>query len=312
MIIPASLKQGDKIAILTPASVVKEEYIDHAADFISSLGFVPVVMAHAKGPADGSYSARVEDRLSDFLTAFQDRDIKCIVCGRGGYGAAHLLPHIPGDLLRNNQKWLIGFSDISALHALSLSQGVMSVHGPMCRHFTPSDEGVSQIFDILEGAGTLEYNLPVISSEKIPENREGRGEGILIGGNVAVLNGLAATPFDMFAKALTQDCILFIEDIAEPIYKIERVLYRLYMQGVLSKIKGLVVGKFTEYKSSRDHSSMERMIADFLTTNKLDSFPVAYDFPAGHIEGNMPLVMGAPTILEITPDTVNLRQNLPF
>lgn len=310
MIRPTSLKPGDKIAILTPASIVKEEYIDQAADFIADQGFVPVVMPHAKGPCDGSYSSGIDGRLSDFLAAFQDRDIKCIVCGRGGYGAAHLLPHIPGNLLRENPKWLIGFSDISALHALSLSQGVMSIHGPMCRNFTPSDEGVRHIFDLLKGARTLEYNIPVTSGKEIPDNRQGNGEGILIGGNVAVLNGLAATPFDMFAKALTQDCILFIEDIAEPIYKIERVLYRLYMQGVLSKIKGLVVGRFTEYKPSKDHVYMESMIDNFLTTNHIDALPVAYDFPAGHIEGNMPLIMGAKTELEISDGAISLRQNL--
>lgn len=310
MIRPASLKQGDKIAILTPASIVKKEYIDQAADFIADRGFEPVVMPHAKGPACGSYSSGIEERLSDFLTAVQDRGVKGIVCGRGGYGATHLLPHIPGELLRENPKWLIGFSDISALHALSLSQGVMSIHGPMCRHFTHSDHGVKRIFDILEGAGSLDYRLPVILCEELPENRRGRGQGILIGGNVAVLNGLAATPFDMFAKALTQDCILFIEDIAEPIYKIERVLYRLYMQGVLSKIKGLVVGRFTEYKPSKDHDSMEYMIENFLITNRIDNFPVVYDFPVGHIEGNMPLVMGADTILEVNAGDINLKQNL--
>lgn len=308
MIRPGYLKKGDRIAILTPASVVKEEYIDQAADFITGMGFVPVVMPHAKGPGCGSYSASANERLSDILTAFQDKEIKAIVCGRGGYGAAHLLPHIPGNLLRENPKWLIGFSDISALHALSLSQRVISIHGPMCRHFTATDEGVKRIFDVLQGANTLEYNLPATLNDEIPTNRQGVGEGILIGGNVAVLNGLAATPFDMFAMSLEQDCILFIEDIAEPIYKIERVLYRLYMQGVMSKIKGLVVGRFTEYKPSKDHISIERMIETFLVDNHLDGFPVAYYFPAGHIEGNMPLIMGAKTELKIIDKTVNFKQ----
>ena len=311
MIRPECIKPGDKITIITPASVVKSEYIHKACDFLRRNGFETVVMPYAEGPSDGSFASTKQHRLSDFLSVWQDPDIKAVICGRGGYGATHLLPHIPGKLLSENPKWLIGFSDISALHALSVTQGVESIHGPMCRHFNDDDQGVKAIMDIITGSNPLiyEFERGESSDEKnLPLNHCGEAEGILIGGNVAVLNGLAATPFDLFARALNEDCILFVEDVAEPIYKIERVLYRLLMQGVFSRIKGLIVGQFTEYKSSVDHLSMETMIEKFLNENSLTQFPVAYNFPAGHVSPNYPLIEGAMTTLRTTATSIYIHQ----
>lgn len=311
MIRPSTINSGDKIGIITPASVVKSEYIKQACEFLSGKGFQPVVMPYAEGPADGSFASTPEHRLSDFIAAWEDPEIKAVVCGRGGYGATHLLPHIPDNLLSQNPKWLIGFSDISALHALSISQGVESIHGPMCRHFTDDDPGVKVIMDILTTNRMPTYYFERdndFNVDLLPLNHCGEGEGMLIGGNVAVLNGLAATPFDLLAKALNKDCILFIEDVAEPIYKIERVLYRLLMQGVFSHLKGLLVGQFTEYKPSADHVSMESMIEKFLKKNNLNHFPVGYGFPAGHVTPNYPLVEGAHTRLVTTPNSIQLNQ----
>lgn len=307
MLLPDRLKIGDKIAIISPASVVKAEYIDSAAEFIVSNAYEPVIMPHAKGPADGSYAASMENRLFDLLAAWMKPDIKAVLCARGGYGAVHLLPFIPGELLRENPRWLIGFSDISALHAISLSQGVASIHGTMARHWNNFSPEADEIIRILETGRMPEYAFERQADDGLPQNYEGEAEGMLIGGNMAVLNGLAATSFDLFAFAMKQDCILFIEDIAEPIYKIERILYRLYMQGVLGKIKGLLVGAFTETSSDRNFNSTQQMIEQFLIGKGLTKIPVAFGVPVGHIEGNMPLIEGVRIKLSVTPDKTIIR-----
>lgn len=308
MIKPGKLNKGDKVAILCPASVVNEEYIDGACEFLKKRGLQTVVMPHAKGVADGSFSAEKVYRLDDFLKAWQDPEIKAILCGRGGYGATHLLPDLPPGLFRDNPKWLIGFSDISALHAAITSQGVMSIHGPMTRHFADGNPGVEKIMQLLLKDKMPEYDESRIENPIIPKNHNGNAAGRLYGGNVAVLNGLAATPYDMLQLSKSEDIILFIEDIAEPIYKIERVLYRLLMQGVFENLQGLIVGQFTEYKPSADHQSMELMIEKFLNDNGLNYFPVIYDFPCGHIEGNMPLVEGAYTEIYVKPMSAKIIQ----
>ncbi len=307
MLFPDNLKRGDKIAILSPASIVKAEYIDSAAEYIYSKGYEPLVMPHAKGPASGSYSASLNDRLSDILTAWKSPDIKGVLCSRGGYGAVHLLKMIPGELLRANPRWLIGFSDISALHALSFSQGVASIHGPMTRHWHESGKEAEFLFDILQSGKMPEYEFKNHTSDSIPQNIPGKAKGTLIGGNLAVLNGLSATPYDMLAAPLYKDCILFIEDIAEPIYKIERIMYRLFLQGVLGKLKGLIAGAFTESNPDRNFKSTEQMIARFLKEHGLANIPVAFGAPIGHIEGNMPVIEGAEVTFEVTSDTAFLH-----
>lgn len=308
MIKPKKLNRGDKVAILTPASAVKEEYIDRACEYLKNRGLQPIVMPYAKGPADGSYASAKEERLSDMLEAWRNQEIKAIMCGRGGYGATHLLSLFPKNLFNDNPKWLIGFSDISALHAAITAQGVMSIHGPMTKHCTPNDPGVEKIMQLIMDDKMPEYEIDRVENPLIPKNHYGNAAGRLFGGNVAVLNGLAATPYDMFDYPKRDDVILLIEDVAEPIYKIERVLYRLLMQGVFDNLRGLIVGQFTEYKSSVDHQSMEMMIERFLNDNGLNYFPVVYDFPAGHIEGNMPLVEGAFTEIYVRPMSAKIIQ----
>lgn len=312
MIYPELLKKGDKVAVISPASPVKPEFIDSAAEFLRGRGLEPVVMPHAKGPAQGSYGASAQNRLDDFLAAWMDREVKAVLCSRGGYGAVHLLPHVPGDLLRDNPKWLIGFSDITALHALSLSQGVASLHAPMAKDLRNENPCALELMEILMTGRIqeIEYDRADTDTTMVPLNIPGHGEGILAGGNLAVLDGLAATPFDLAGRALVEDTVLFIEDIAEPIYKTERILWRLYMQGVLSRVKGLIVGRFTENAPDRNFLSTAAMISSFLHERGLSDFPVCFDFPTGHFAGNRPLVEGARVRLETTGTTAVLRSEI--
>lgn len=309
MIYPGNLKPGDRVAIISPSSPVRDEYIDGAAEFLRARGLEPVVMPHARGPVSGSYAASDADRLDDFIRAWQDPSIRAVLCSRGGYGAVHLISRISPDLLRGDPKWLIGFSDITALHAALFNAGVASLHAPMAKHLSlegAEDESSVALMDILEKGLPAEY---VVGGNAL--NRPGEAEGILAGGNLAVFNGLAGSRFDFLAERAEEesggDLILFIEDISEAIYAVERMLYRIWLSGGFEKVAGLIVGQFTEYRPDRNYSAMEEMISAFLTRAGITDIPVAFGFPAGHVKHNLPLVEGARARLSVTADRTVLR-----
>ena len=305
ILLPPSLRKGDKIAILSPASEIKEEYINGAVSKIFERGYKPVVMAHTVGHEKGSYSSELTSRLSDLKQAIEDPDIKAILCGRGGYGCVHLLAYLSPEIILKNPKWMIGYSDVSALHALWNHAGVASIHGPMAKHLAievPEDQCSEALFDILENDGSFEYLVP-----STPLNNCGKAKGVLRGGNFAVLNGLADTPFDLLKIKEDEDVILFLEDISEAIYAVERMMYRLYYAGTLNRMKGLIIGQFTQYKSDKNFDTMEEMIHSLFKKLKIDKVPVVYNFPVGHVSLNFPLVEGVEVELEASPGQVCLR-----
>ena len=305
IIIPKSLKPGDTVAIISPASKVKEEYIDGAVVFLRQKGFNPVVMPSAKGPTQGSFAASYPERFGDLKNALTNPDIKAILCARGGYGCIHLLHDLKRETVRKNPKWLIGFSDISALHALWLKAGVASLHGPMAKHLATKDfdDPFSQaLIHILENDGKFD-----ISVKNTPYDFPGVGEGILMGGNLAVLNALASTPYDILAVGENDETILFIEDISEAIYEVERMLARLALSGTLHRIKGLIIGKFTEYRADSNFNTMEEMIHNFLKKHLIDPIPVSFGLPVGHTDQNYPLVEGARVRLTVNQHFTRLQ-----
>lgn len=300
---PSKINSGERIAILSPASVVDSVYIDGAAEFLRLEGFEPVIMPHAKGPAHGSYAASDSERLNDLISAYTDPGIKAILCARGGYGCNHLLAVFDKHIIAANPKWLIGFSDISALHCLSLKSGVMSLHAPMAKHLSrmPHDDVSSQsLMKILKEGLALEYEVP-----GNPLSRPGRAEGTLVGGNLAVINGLADTPIDPLN--IPGPKILFLEDISEAIYSVERMLIRLILSGRLNEVEAIIFGQFTEYKSDRNFQDMETMISSLFSQPYAPKMPLALGFPSGHTDYNLPLVLGARVCLETEKNSIRLR-----
>ncbi len=296
IIFPSPLTKGDKIAIISPASHILPEYVDGACQAIAQMGFQPVVSNHCKGQC-GGYSGTIEQRLADFLEALHNPEVKAILCSRGGYGVVHLLEYLSADDIAENAKWLIGFSDISALHAAMVASGVVSIHASMAKHLTQfgvDNEATVALFNILQG------NLPTYQTPSHAFNKPGTASGTLTGGNMAVLCGLLDTDFDL----LSRGDILFIEDVGEEVYKIERMLYNLRLSGVLPMIKGLIVGRFTDYRNPDGNGdSMEQMVKRMVEPYDI---PVAFDFPVGHVDENMPLIEGAQVTLTVA-DTVTLQ-----
>lgn len=285
---PEPLNDGDVVALVSPASAIDPALIDGAAEALRAEGFEPRIMPHAKD-SYGTFAASAADRLADLQAAIDNPAVKAIICGRGGYGAVHLLDR----LKVSRPVWIAGFSDISALHALWLSSGIRSIHSSMAKELTrrlcPGNEANRRLFDILRTG-----RMPAIEFAPHPLNRCGTATGTLRGGNLAVLDGLAGTPYDL----LLPDSILVIEDVGEAIYRVERMLMRLHLAGVLGRLRGLIIGQFTDYRPSADWQDMYPMIARAL--EGMD-FPVGFNAPIGHIDGNLPFIEGAEVTMEVTP-----------
>lgn len=294
---PRPLRHGDTIALISPATAVREEYIAGAVKEIEHRGYKALVMPHASGPADGSYASGDEQRAADFVNAYSDPSVRAILCSRGGYGTVHFIDAIDPDLLRRDPKWLIGFSDISAMHAMMRHAGVRSIHASMAKHLTefPDDGATGLLFSILEGRDSY-----TVEAQGDSRNIPGEASGELRGGNLAVLDGLVGTPFDMLVPREEDYVILFIEDIGEAIYRTERMVRRLALCGALKRYRGIVVGQFTESRPDLNFPSTADMLRKRLPQWGVESVPVAFGFPTGHIDGNMPLVEGARALLTVT------------
>lgn len=288
IIIPPSLKRGDTIAICSPAGPIDPRKVEGARKVLENEGWKVKVMPHALG-RHGNYSAPDDHRFADLSAALTDPSVNAVLCSRGGYGVVHIMERLDDLDLRSNPKWVIGYSDISALHAVLNRQGIASIHSSMCGDIMrgPSDKQNAMLFSILRG------ERPSVRFEPHVYDRPGMTDGRLVGGNLAVLADLINTPYDM----LRPDSLLFIEDVSEPIYKIERILYQLRISGVLARLRGLIVGQFTEYRPDASYASMEDMIRDMVAPY---SYPVAFDVPIGHISANIPVIENARVTLKVT------------
>lgn len=305
MIRPAALRQTDRIAIISPSGNVVAKRVKGAVAALAQWCYAPVVGPHTldEHRSWGTVLTGGTDdaRLADLRWAIADPTIKAILCSRGGYGTVRLLDRFDVNLVRSNPKWLIGFSDISALHALWHRAGVMSLHASMAKQLTDfGTEGeVSEAMHAIISGGTLSpYNI-----DSHPFNRCGEAEGMIVGGNLAVLSALIGTDYNL----LKPDTILFIEDVGEEVYRVERLLYQLRLAGVLPKLKGLIVGQFTRYHlngvltdtCTDTHQHLYSMISRLVEPY---NYPVAFNFPIGHIDRNLPIVEGSQATLQVSPE----------
>lgn len=305
MIRPAALRQTDRIAIISPSGNVVAKRVKGAVAALAQWCYAPVVGQHTldehRSWGTVLTGGTDEARLADLRWAIADPTIKAILCSRGGYGTVRLLDCIDVNLVRSNPKWLIGFSDISALHALWHRAGVMSLHASMAKQLTDfGTEGeVSEAMHAIISGGTLSpYHI-----DSHPFNRCGEAEGMIVGGNLAVLSALIGTDYNL----LKPDTILFIEDVGEEIYRVERLLYQLRLAGVLPKLKGLIVGQFTRYhlngvRTDTSTDTQQHLYSMISHLVEPYSYPVAFNFPIGHIDRNLPIVEGSQVTLQVSPE----------
>lgn len=304
MIYPSYLKPGDQVAIVSPSSKIDKAYIDGSVTRLESWGLRVKIMPHASA-AYATFAGTMDERVSDLQQAFDDEEVRAVFCSRGGYGAVHLLGKIDFTAFKRSPKWLIGFSDITALHNMVQREGYASLHAVMGKHLTlqPADDEASiSLREVLFGRseqGQLVYDV-----DSSPLNRVGETGGVLYGGNMAVFNGLRGTGFDVPLEGK----ILFIEDVEEKPHSIERMMYNLKLGGVLERLSGLIVGQFTEYEERLQlgkpvYEALYDLVAEY-------DYPVCFGFPVGHVKRNLALIEGGDAELCVEKDKVRLIQKL--
>lgn len=297
LLLPPYLNKGDKVTIVSPSSKIDNQFLKGAKMRLESWGLKVAIGKHAAS-SSGRYAGTIHQRLKDLQDAMNDPKTKAILCSRGGYGAVHLVDKLDFTAFHENPKWLLGFSDITALHNVFQKNGYASLHSLMARHLTvelEDDPCTLHLKNILFG------EVPTYSCEKHKLNKLGTAKGVLRGGNMAVAYGLRGTPYDIPAEGT----VLFIEDVSERPHAIERMMYNLKLGGVLEKLSGLIVGQFTEYEEDRSlGKELYGALADLV---KEYDYPVCFNFPVGHITHNLPLIEGAQVEFTVAKKNVELK-----
>jgi muramoyltetrapeptide carboxypeptidase len=270
------------IRIISPAGKVDPDVVRRGVETLQAWGHTVTLAPHALTEY-GRYAATPEDRTADLLEALKDPMVDLLWCARGGYGCMHLLDQIPLEEIAARRKWVVGYSDITALHALWLRAGVHSLHAPMMKHLGEAPEHETSL-SLRHWLATGQ--LPTLTFPSHPDNQPGCVEGRIVGGNLAVLSALHGTPYDFDY----QDALLFIEDIGESPYKIDRMVRTLRLAGVFQQVRGLVVGQFTGCEA--DPLMPESLTAAIRHAVGRD-LPIAFGAPVGHVLENYPLAEGA-------------------
>ena len=300
IVMPPSLKVGDTIAVVSPSSSPDSVTVAKGCAALCEWGFVPVVGPHALDDYHG-FAGEADNRAADLLWALRDSTVKAIMCSRGGDGAVQVLKRVPLTEFSEHPKWIIGFSDVTALHSAAVSAGVMSIHGSMCDGIAAKGEreAVNATMRRL-----LQGELPSYRASAHPLNQQGEATGILVGGNFSVFCGLAGSEYDFLNRA-DEGLILFIEDTHESMSKVDRMLHQLEIRGILAKLKGIIVGHFSKYKSpENDFADMYDMLHEYLQHYDI---PVCYDFPIGHhSQYNYPMVEGCLVRMKVGRDTTRI------
>jgi len=287
---PPYLKEGDKIALVSPAYWVPEEVIMQAVDVIRNWGFQPVIGPHITCLNMDAYSGTADERAADLMWALEDDAIKAIICSRGGYGSMHLLDRISLDYLRQHPKWLIGHGDITMLLYAAVTTGVACVYGPMALQIASMQEPASNLTrNILTGM-LPQYHLP--SNQY---NRCGHAEGILVGGNLSSFATISGTKFQI---SNSRDIILFIEEVEESLHSIDRLFYMLRLQNNFERIKGVILGGFFSIKFDLQFGSVEQMLIAHIHDLNI---PICCGFPIGS-NSCIPLIEGVACSLDVSTE----------
>ncbi len=277
------------MAIVCPARKVDAEELRFAVSVLESWG-LRVRLGSSVGLAMHQFGGTDAERAADLQAQWADPQVKAVFCARGGYGCARLIPLLDPEIFRAHSKWLVGFSDPCALHAwLWKTAALPSIHGPMPMLFERNEPAALQHLQRL-----LFGERESILSAAHPLNQTGQAEGLLLGGNLSVLYSLQGTGcFPDFRGA-----IMFLEDLDEYLYHIDRMMLNLQLSGVLDQIAGLIIGGMTDM---RDHSipfgqSAEQIIRERMGQRRI---PICFGFPAGHIADNRALILGHPVRLQV-------------
>ena len=304
---PAMLKKGDKIALISPAGPVAAEKFANAVSNMENLGLVPVYNEIARSTY-GYFSATDEQRLADLHWAFANPEVKGVWCLRGGYGCTRLLPYIDYGVIKKNHKVFIGYSDITALHhAFYQKCGLQTFHGPVASSQLFSEYTLQQVKAMFfEGQTEFQVSPHIQTEEKYRQEIKmlfpGKAEGRLTGGNLTLLAAMAGTQFAPSYKHK----LVFIEEVGEKPYRIDRMLTQLSQASDITKCSGIIFGTFydCEVKTEENSFNLIEVLQDFV--NKIKK-PAIYGFPVGHVPDMVTLPMDAQALLDADGNSVIYR-----
>ena len=293
LIQPPYLKAGDTVAIVAPSGILKsrEREVQQAVDLLKSWGLHAIVGKHVFSKSN-HFAGTDEERCADLQNAMDDPKISAIWCARGGYGTVRVLDKLNYTEFKKNPKWIIGYSDITALHNQVHNEGFQSLHALMCVSLTKDLNDVKESISTFKSA--IFGNPENYTLEGSQYNREGETSGELVGGNLTMLHTMLGsdTSLDTTGK------ILFIEEIGEYKYHIDRMLQSMKRAGYFDNLNGLVVGDMSRMRKNTTlwGTSVEQLILDALEEY---DFPITFNMPAGHEKDNRALVLGKTVDLKV-------------
>lgn len=301
--LPPFLKKNDSIGLIAPASFVAEERLINCIDTIENQWHYKIIKGKTIGKKQDNYfSASDEERLQDLQTMLDNPNIKAILCARGGYGLSRIVDKIDFTAFKKKPKWIIGFSDVTVLlQHIFKHLKISSLHAPMAVSFDGKEERtpyLNSLKNILEGE-KINYQFP-----SHPLNKKGTCKGKLIGGNLTLFNHLLGSKSSVNLK----NKILFIEDVGEYIYAIDRMIQQLKRAKNINKLAGLLIGGFTDTKDTDPvfgktvYETIYEQLKDF-------NFPIAFNFPASHGIENYSLKIGVEYALKITKIYSELKEH---
>ena len=283
--LPPFLQPGDTIAIVCPAGYMPYEKAQTCIDTLGEWGYRVRIGKTLGGTSENYFSGTDEQRIADLQQVLDDPSVKAILCGRGGYGLSRIIDDLDFKNFRLSPKWLIGYSDITVLHShIFTNYNIATLHSPMAGAFNDGGaltEGVLSLQRTLKGEPAA-YTCPAH-----PSDRHGKASGKLIGGNLSLLAHMIGSPSDID----TDGKILFLEDVGEYLYNIDRMLRQLRRSGKLTHLAGLLVGGLTELKDTTRPfgATVETIIGDII--GEYD-YPVCFGFPVSHTKDNVALKIG--------------------
>ena len=292
---PDYLSKGDKVAIVSTARKISDSEIRPCCETLESWGLAVVLGANLY-KEQNQFAGSDQDRAMDMQSMLDDPDINAIICARGGYGTVRIIERLDFSAFVKSPKWLIGFSDVTVLHShIHANYNIATLHAPMAINFE-NNESLEDLREALFGE-ELSYSFTLH-----PANQKGNGTGELIGGNLSLLYSLMATNSQMD----TDGKILFLEDLDEYLYHIDRMMQNLKRAGFLKNLSGLIIGGMTEMNDNEIGfgATCEEIISSVISDY---NFPVAFGFPAGHMKKNVPLILGATAELVVEDSGCNLK-----
>ena len=297
IITPPYLKKGDWIGITCPAGYLERKKAQKCIDTLQKWGYQVLIGKTLESRSKNYFSATDEERTEELQAMLDAPEIKAILCGRGGYGLSRIIDQLDFRKFKKNPKWIMGFSDITLMHChLHAKYKISSMHAPMAAAYNDGENKyIQSIKDVLSGNVT---RYPIKPSKY---NRPGSAKGQLVGGNLAMITHAIGS----VSELNTKNKILFIEDIGEHLYQIDRMLMQLKRSGALKKIAGLIVGHFSDMKDTVRPfgKSIETIITEHVSGF---NYPVCFGFPAGHEKENLALKIGATYTLDVGKKSVKL------